>query len=884
MGLLRGWRPALRIARREALRARGRSALVLAMIALPVTGVVALDTLYRTSDVSVVEGLDRNLGAADALVEFQGASGPVQQSPDGRRVAWDGNGKAPPATAATIRAVLGPGTRTVRRTDGEVLVRTRAGVATPEATELDLTDPVTQGTFGLVEGRLPRGVTEVVVSPGLAARGFPVGSTLPTLGRAGRGTALRVVGTVESAERRDTLLVVGAPGSLGLRQASDTGTFLVSHRGGVSWADVRALNKAGMVAISRQVLADPPPDPTADTGGPSSDTLAVVALVAAMALLEVVLLAGPAFAVGARRQQRALALMTATGARPRDVRRTVLANGLVLGSAGAALGAGLGIGVARLVEPLVQQFSHTWFGPFEVSPRDTVAVAVCGLLSAFLAALAPAWLATRMDVVAVLGGRRGEGRPSRRSPVLGLALLATGVLGAVHGAHKPSGGENVIAAASVVAVLGVVLLVPLVVAVLGRFAHRLPLTARYALRDAARQRARTAPAVAAVAATVAGVVALGIGASSDAAERAGTYAPRAPVGAAVVTTDALAPDALARTWSRLRTSAHRALPGARLTVLRGLPTTTPTTGFDVEFRSHSRPAGGYGWSSSYGGSMLVADGGTSRLGLRLTPAQARRGDAVLARGGAIAFGGARDHAVPATALVREYSTRSGRPTGRARTRVTALFLTVPGETQPAAAVVAPAVAERLGVPVQPIGLLLTGATVDDRAEQTLREAVTAVTPTANVYVERGYHDDATTVVLLILGGVGGLLMLGGTLTATFLALSEARPDLATLAAVGAAPRLRRRVAAGYAGVIGLVGGLLGAAVGFVPGIAVTYPLTSTSWQPAGTLDTNGAPLPDHFVDVPWLLVVGVVVLLPLVTAAVVGLAARSRLPLVARLP
>ena len=70
-------------------------------------------------------------------------------------------------------------------------------------------------------------------------------------------------------------------------------------------------------------------------------------------------------------------------------------------------------------------------------------------------------------------------------------------------------------------------------------------------------------------------------------------------------------------------------------------------------------------------------------------------------------------------------------------------------------------------------------------------------------------------------------MLGGTLTATFLALSDARPDLATLAAVGAAPRSRRGVAASYALVVGFVGALLGAVVGFIPGIAITCPLTSS---------------------------------------------------------
>jgi putative ABC transport system permease protein len=129
------------------------------------------------------------------------------------------------------------------------------------------------------------------------------------------------------------------------------------------------------------------------------------------------------------------------------------------------------------------------------------------------------------------------------------------------------------------------------------------------------------------------------------------------------------------------------------------------------------------------------------------------------------------------------------------------------------------------------------------------------------------------IVLLVLGGI---LMLGGTLTATFLALSDARPDLATLSAVGASPRMRRAVAASYALVIGLVGSVLGALVGFVPGIAVTYPLTGNSWQTGGA----GAA---HYLDVPWLMVLGVVVVLPLLTAALVGGLARSRLPLVTRL-
>ena len=154
---------------------------------------------------------------------------------------------------------------------------------------------------------------------------------------------------------------------------------------------------------------------------------------------------------------------------------------------------------------------------------------------------------------------------------------------------------------------------------------------------------------------------------------------------------------------------------------------------------------------------------------------------------------------------------------------------------------------------------------------------------ASIYVERGYQEDDETLILLgILFSLGAVLMIGGTLTATFLALSDARPDLATLSAIGAAPRTRRGVAASYALVVGFVGALLGAAVGFIPGIAITYPLTSTEFM-SNALDARGNELPSHFVDIPWSMILGLVVVLPLVTAAIVGLTARSRLPLVARL-
>jgi len=82
-----GWRLPLRVARRDAARARGRSLLVVVMIALPVLAVTAAVVAQRTSDVSTVESLDRHLGAAQARVRVESLTGgpttcPVVQNAD----------------------------------------------------------------------------------------------------------------------------------------------------------------------------------------------------------------------------------------------------------------------------------------------------------------------------------------------------------------------------------------------------------------------------------------------------------------------------------------------------------------------------------------------------------------------------------------------------------------------------------------------------------------------------------------------------------------------------------------------------------------------------------------------------------------------------------
>lgn len=875
MRWLAGWRLSLRLARRDALRARGRSILALVMIALPVLGVTAADVVMQTQDVSGVESLDRRLGAAEARVVVQSGGGAVYQAPDPDDGLVDVGGELDKTLTARQVAAELDGARLVEERAGSVRFDTEKGEADAEVTEVDLQDPATSGLFRLASGRWPAARGEVVVNAAVAAKGYEVGDVLET--PSDRVPDPMIVGVAESTTTRDYPMVAGPLGSLGVDTYGST-TWLVDGDP-VTWGEVRALNIRGASVLSRAVVQDPPPLPPRVqkyVDSASSAMVAVAVLVGVMALIEVVLLAGPAFAVGARRQSRTLALLSATGGTPAQSRRVVLASAVVLGGVASVVGVAAGIGVGRLLVPVVQGYSSTWFGPFEVPWVHLAGVAAFGLLSAFLAAVVPATIASRQDVVAVLSGRRGDRRPSLRSPLLGLVLLGAGVAGAAYGAVSPDRGEYFIAGAAIVSVLGMILLVPVALVLVSRLASRLPLTLRYAARDAARHRSRTVPAVAAVAATVAGVVALGIATSSDEAQNEAGYVASVADGIGLVTADGTASS---NDWATYRRVVEQEVPDATVRGLRGIA--RPRDGFaDTSLNLPNGDPLLDSYGSALGSDVMVSDGAlpTGLVGVdEMSDADRERVRRVLAAGGLVAFTDLGADGDRVRLRLRRYDAqgeRVGRPVRATLPAVVVHLTTAQAGPQ---AVLSGAAARRLGLPVATVGLAVSGTDISKQQEEDVIERLAGTSASAGFHVERGYQaDDEVVVVQLILFALGAVLMLGGTLTATFLALSDARPDLATLAAVGAAPRTRRGVAAAYAVVVGVVGALLGVVVGFIPGVAITYPLTGGGWMPG---DAEG---PSHYLAVPWLLILGLVVALPALTALTVGLCVRSRLPLVAR--
>ncbi|MFI8290438.1 ABC transporter permease [Streptomyces sp. NPDC085614] len=939
---LHSWRAAIRIARRDAWRYKGRSFLVLAMLALPILGVSAADLTLRSSELSAEEKLDRTIGAADARFSDAQVGGvPILQSPDGEMnaPAKDYGDRGWPSGSTDVTAAFPAGAKTLTDTIGNAKLTTVHGLLQTEVRELKAADPIATGIMPLQEGRFPQRADEIAATTHfLETSGLTVGSTVTARGF---DRPYRIVGAYELPNDLKANQVNVLPGAFlapygkaaekaGLMKPDTSTTHLVKLSGGFTWNMVQQINTKGVAVVSRAVLLDPPADSEVPlyqkdgwgnyetSAAAQAAELAALGTVVGLAMLEICLLAGPAFAVGARRSRRQLGLVGANGGDRSHIRAIVLSGGLVIGVAAAVTGTVLALILTFALQPLLEDYLGQRFGSFDVRPLELLGIALLAVLTGLLAAIVPAITSSRQTVLASLTGRRGVRRSSRVLPLVGLGALLLGAAIALYGSVV-SDQVVIVAGGSAIAELGVVAMTPALVGLFGRTGRWMPLSPRLALRDAVRNRGRTAPAVAAVLAAVAGTVAVATyTASSEAQERA-EYQARLPYGAV----SALVVEDGGRDVPAVREAVQRLLPiDARADVDRivvGKPGCSPygqgtgcgryevvipkanecplwastTDGSDPSerFTKEQRRKLAEDWRCKEGdsGSVYVEGGllvGDARL-LAILGVKDAGAERALAEGKVVTFAkqqvnkaGQVDVKLITDLEKADAADREGKPTPGEIKSLPAYLMPANERSYGMQGLITPAAAKAAGLTTVPVGSYFsTDGMPSSEQRQKLDAEIAKLGSDVDLHLEEGFVSKSS-IVLLSLTVFAGLVTIGAAGIATGLAQADAEADLKTLAAVGAPPRVRRTLSGFQCGVVAAMGVILGSAAGVLP--AVGLRLTEEREQVRyyqEALDEGWGVMqqPPHVpIVVPWETLAALLVAVPLGAALLAALVTRSR--------
>ncbi len=210
------------------------------------------------------------------------------------------------------------------------------------------------------------------------------------------------------------------------------------------------------------------------------------------------------FSITVAQRTRELGLLRALGARKGQVMRVVLAESLLLGVGGAAIGLAAGIGIAPALDQLFKSFGADLPDNGTVLAARTVIVSLAvGTGVTLIAGLAPALRATRVQPVDALreGVALPPGRLSRYALPASVAVLLAGIALLI-GGLAGGGGALALGVGALVVFIGIALLSPRLVPPLARILGRLVtwrgVTGRLARENAMRQPGRTAVTAAAL--------------------------------------------------------------------------------------------------------------------------------------------------------------------------------------------------------------------------------------------------------------------------------------------------------------------------------------------------------------------------------------------------
>lgn len=524
-------RAVARLARRTARREWKRTTLVAALVAVPVMVGVVVAGLMRANHVTPEERVTSAFGEAALTVQlWPGEAAGTTHDGDGPpEVAWPQGAKVVDDLVREAAA-------------GAPVIRYRQYYSPHgRVTDLDLTSPLSEGRLTLVEGRAPTTSAEVALSGSIMAlHDLKIGDTFTW----SDGVDLAVVGrvldplhvaepvTVVTAERLEDLPAdegqgwalweAAAPQWL-VGEVEDPAGFREQVTHGLEAAIPPEL--AGTPTHDADVPADfageqaqvvgPGSPPSVNVGTraqyledvaashasshPRRDQVltpqVIATLVTALLLAEVALIAGAAYATGARRRLREIGLLGSNGATAAHVRGAVVGEATVTGIIGGLVGVLAGIAALTFGRPLAQQFVQPLITHLELSVTDLIGPAIVAVVAVSLAAWLPARTAARVPTTTALQGRMPLSTPRRWITPVGIVLAVFGALLLLVGVVAQGTEGGLVAGVGVLLAIGgtAMLTVPLI-AGLGRFADRFPAMLRLVVRDSGRQRTRAAAA------------------------------------------------------------------------------------------------------------------------------------------------------------------------------------------------------------------------------------------------------------------------------------------------------------------------------------------------------------------------------------------------------
>ena len=421
----------------------------------------------------------------------------------------------PPDTVSTVAGVAGvaDAVPSIESAYNEVQpIRPNGGMIPtngPPQLSFNWIDNPQLNAFTMVAGNPPQPGEFTMDFAAADEYGFEIGDTYELMTPNGR-THLRLSGTTsfgaDNSTLGATLMQMSTADAIGMFGDGGIDSVKVELADG---ADAAAVQRSIETAIGRDVPAAEVVDHAtvlAETTDDFTQEINVVGNILLgfgfVALFVSIFIIYNTFSIVLGQRTRELALLRTIGADPKQIRRSVIGESLVMGALASLAGIGGGIAVAKGIDALFGLMGvdlSEW--PLILAPRTLIFAAATGIGVTLLAALAPARRASTVPPIAALTGRADSaGAASRKRVVTGVALVAGGVAAAVAGLASPASAGVGIALGAMALFVGVALLSPLVVGVVVRVvgSPMRGVAGKMARRNAARNARRTSTTAAAL--------------------------------------------------------------------------------------------------------------------------------------------------------------------------------------------------------------------------------------------------------------------------------------------------------------------------------------------------------------------------------------------------